>query len=205
MVVELTLRVMRGTQTDRGATTRDRPERFPDPSPPAAVAPEVAGIFADFLAIMHLQRQLMFRVFARYDLHPGQAFCMRVLGGCGGEISQSALADRLVLSRPTVTRLLQRLERGGLVARRTAQADQRQTLVALTPAGHDLEHRLEAALAEYAAMTLARLPAGDRAELARILPGWRALAAQAVAGDPVARTAPHPSGQHGGPPEGTRR
>lgn len=147
----------------------------------AAGSPEIAAIFGDFLAIVRLQRQLMFRAFARHGLHPGQAMCIRVLSNVGGELSQSELADRLMLSRPSVTRLVQRLERGGLVARHRCATDQRLAMVALTAAGRELEHRLDEALGEYAAATLARLPAADRAELARILPGWRRLAEEALA------------------------
>jgi DNA-binding MarR family transcriptional regulator len=142
--------------------------------------PDVAVVFGDFTAIVHLQRQLMFRVFARYDLHPSQAMCLRVIGHCDGRISQSALADLLVLSRPSVTRILQRLERAGFVERRTSDDDQRQTLVALTPAGRDVEDRLDRALAEYAAMSIGRLPEADRSDLTRILPAWRSLAEEAV-------------------------
>ncbi len=157
-----------------------RREHVRGAQPPIGAAPDVPAIFSDFVAIVHLQRQLMFRVLAKHDLHPGQAMCMRVLSHAGGEITQSELADRLVLSRPSVTRLLQRMERTGLVVRRTDADDQRQTLVTLTPGGRDLEQRLEQALAEYAEATLARLPDADRAELSRILPGWRKLAEQAV-------------------------
>ncbi len=149
-------------------------------TPPLVSIPDAASVFSDFLAIVHLQRQLMFRVFAKYDLHPAQALCMRVLSHAGGEVTQTEIANALVLSRPSVTRLLQRMQRSGLVVRRTDETDQRQTLVTLTPAGRDLEHHLEQALAEYAAATLARLPDDDRAELARVLPRWRRLAEQAV-------------------------
>jgi DNA-binding MarR family transcriptional regulator len=137
------------------------------------------AVFRDFMGIVHRQRQLLFRIFAKQDLHPTQALCMRILAS-RGELNQSDLAEELLLSRPTVTRVLQRMERSGLVGRRVDEADQRQVLVALTPAGLDLQHSLEQAIGEYVAATLARLPADDLEQLARILPAWRALTEEAL-------------------------
>jgi DNA-binding MarR family transcriptional regulator len=141
--------------------------------------PLSAAVFQEFMGIAHRQRLLLHRVFAKQDLHPGQAACMRMLF-LRGEMRQSELADAMILSRPSVTRMLQRMERAGLVVRRTPVSDQRQTLVTLTPTGRDLQHRMDAAIAEYVTATLARLPEGDRRELARILPAWRELAEDAL-------------------------
>lgn len=127
------------------------------------------------MALARLHRQLMHRAFTRQCLHPSQALCIWVLAQ-RGRLTQSELADVLVLSRPSVTRLLQRMERGGLVARQADATDQRQVLVELTESGHELQHRLHDAAAEYAAGALSQLSDGDREELARILPIWRRLA-----------------------------
>jgi MarR family transcriptional regulator, organic hydroperoxide resistance regulator len=143
--------------------------------------PDVGQILGDFLAIVRLQRQVLFRVFARHGLHPGQAMCLRVLERCPEEIGQSALADMLMLSRPSVTRLLQRMERGGLVVRRTDSSNQRQTLVSLTSQGRDLGQHLEGAMAEYTTSTISCLGTDDRADLARVLGVWRRLAEEASA------------------------
>jgi DNA-binding MarR family transcriptional regulator len=145
--------------------------------------PLTALVFTEHMGIVHRQRQLLHRVFAKQHLHPAQAMCMRMLA-MRGEVTQSELADAMILSRPSITRILQRMERAGLVTRRTAAADQRQTLVALTEEGRDLQHRLDTAMAEYVAVTLDRMPEHDRKELARILPIWRELADRALA-DPT--------------------
>jgi DNA-binding MarR family transcriptional regulator len=143
--------------------------------------PLIDGVDASAVSVMHefmllgrIHRQLMHQVFTRQDLHPAQAMCIGVLS-LRGELTQSELAEALILSRPSVTRLLQRMERGGLVRRRPGEDDQRQTLVSLTPAGLQLQHRMHAATTEYTVATLAQLPPEDRAELARILPAWRRL------------------------------
>lgn len=48
------------------------------------------------------------------------------------------LADRLLVSRPSVTGLLDTLQRRGLIERRPHGADRRRLLVVLTEAGHEL-------------------------------------------------------------------
>jgi DNA-binding MarR family transcriptional regulator len=141
----------------------------------SVVDPVSAVVLREFLLLGRLHRQLMHRVFAKQCLHPAQAICVAVLAH-HGELAQSEIADALILSRPSVTRLLQRMERGGLVFRRPSDTDQRQTLVSLTSAGRDLQHRMDEAEAEYAMSTLAQLSDDDRAQLARILPVWRRLA-----------------------------
>lgn len=148
------------------------------PPLPSAVDAATAVVFREFLALGRLQRQLMHRAFAKQCLHPAQAICVWALAH-HGELTQSELADVLILSRPSVTRLLQRMERAGLVSRRVDDADGRQVRVALTPAGQELQQRLHEATAEYTQSTLALLPDADRAELARILPLWRRLAEEA--------------------------
>src|SRR5690606_14883591 len=50
----------------------------------------------------------------------------------------SAIADKLHVSPPTATRLVQRLEGAGLVARQADASDGRAHLVTLSPAGREL-------------------------------------------------------------------
>jgi DNA-binding MarR family transcriptional regulator len=132
-------------------------------------------LFHEFMGVMRIQRLLLHRAFAREEMFPAQALCLRVLCAAGGELAQSELADALVLTRPTVTRVLQRMERSGLIRRRPDQADQRHTRVEVTQDGRELQRRLDGVMAEYVEATLGRLDQNDREELARILRRWRAL------------------------------
>lgn len=52
-----------------------------------------------------------------------------------GELRMSELADRVLISRPGMTRLIERLERDGLVARRRCETDSRQVYAAITERG----------------------------------------------------------------------
>jgi DNA-binding MarR family transcriptional regulator len=60
-----------------------------------------------------------------------------------GQLRMSELADRVLISRPGMTRLIERLERDGLVERRRGGADSRQVHAAITDRG--LERLGEAA------------------------------------------------------------
>jgi DNA-binding MarR family transcriptional regulator len=55
-----------------------------------------------------------------------------------GEMSPSELGDRLIVTRATVTGLLDSLERRGYVRRSANPADRRGLLVAITPLGLDI-------------------------------------------------------------------
>lgn len=117
------------------------------------------------------QRVLLQRILARHDLNPGQARCLRLLAG-DRRMTQREVADALFVSAPTVTRLLQRMERSGLVEREQDPDDQRQTVVRLTPAGAGLSALVEHALTEFHTRSLARLPEQDLRDLARLMHAW---------------------------------
>jgi DNA-binding MarR family transcriptional regulator len=80
------------------------------------------------------------------------------------------LAEREAVAQPTVTTLVGRLERDGLVARRTDPGDARAVLVHLTQ--HGLDRLSEMRLAREAVLErrLAALTEQERAVLAEVLP-----------------------------------
>ena len=55
----------------------------------------------------------------------------------GGRVRLSELAERIVLSRSNMTRLIDRLEQAGLVGRERSQEDGRGSYAILTPAGKE--------------------------------------------------------------------
>ena len=57
------------------------------------------------------------------------------------DVSVSALGERLFLDSGTLTPLLKRLESAGWVVRTRARDDERRVLIALTPAGRQLQAR----------------------------------------------------------------
>jgi DNA-binding MarR family transcriptional regulator len=127
-----------------------------------------AEVFRALHATLRLHKQLMTRTLAAHGTHPGQATCLRLLAVHDG-ITQRDLAEALHLARPTVSKMLQAMEKAGAVERRPDETDQRLTCVKLTAAGRALERDLRAVAADYVNETIGTLPEGDRRELARLL------------------------------------
>jgi MarR family transcriptional regulator, organic hydroperoxide resistance regulator len=127
-----------------------------------------SGVFRAFLTTLRLHRQLMVRTFAERGTHPGQAMCLRLLAARDG-ITQRDLAASLHLSPPTITRMLQAMEKAELIERRPHDSDQRLTCVGLTAAGRDLEQELRAVAAGHVNETIGTLSEDDRRELGRLL------------------------------------
>jgi len=55
-----------------------------------------------------------------------------------GELSQAELAERMGLEPPTLVGVIDRMERGGWIARGACQTDRRKWLVQLTPAAREI-------------------------------------------------------------------
>jgi DNA-binding MarR family transcriptional regulator len=99
---------------------------------------------------------------------------MHLLAGSERALGIAEMADRLEIDRAAVTRLVQDLEREGLVSRHAAANDGRRSYIGLTAHGrasfervhartHEIERELSATLGERevkeAALTLAKLRA----------------------------------------------
>jgi DNA-binding MarR family transcriptional regulator len=84
-----------------------------------------------------------------------------------GPLTPSELAARERVRRPTVTRVVARLEADGLVARTAAPADGRSTLVAVTAEGRVLLDQMRTRKDAYLARRLEALGAHERAVLER--------------------------------------
>jgi DNA-binding MarR family transcriptional regulator len=100
--------------------------------------------------------------------HHGEFMSLRLLATSEGA-SQSDLAETLHLSRPRVTRILQGLEKAGVVTREVDPSDQRVTRVFLTAEGRRQERENRAAFEDYINETIGRLSDPDKLELARLL------------------------------------
>jgi DNA-binding MarR family transcriptional regulator len=56
-----------------------------------------------------------------------------------GWLRLNELNDHVLLSQPSISRMVDRLERQGLVQRKTVEEDRRGVLIGLTPAGRDMQ------------------------------------------------------------------
>jgi DNA-binding MarR family transcriptional regulator len=84
-----------------------------------------------------------------------------------GPLTPSELAQRERVQRPTVTRMLARLEEDGIVQRAADPADGRSFLVSLTPAGLELLYEVRSRKDAYLARRLNELDDEERTALAR--------------------------------------
>jgi len=109
--------------------------------------------------------------------------------------SPGELAERLGISRPTVSNLLTAMEKRELIARRSAGGDRRRVEVLASAKALSLFERFDRASTDLVAEAVAALTADERAALAAALPALEhlrdALAVLRGAGDPPAVLAPH--------------
>jgi len=99
-------------------------------------------------------------------LSPSQTSALASVERCG-PLTPSELATVERVQRPTVTRLLVRLEELELVSRTPDPADRRSTLIAVTPAGSKLLADARTRKDVFLSERLAGLSAADRATLER--------------------------------------
>ena len=111
-----------------------------------------------------LQRELA----ASHGISLGDLYAVRTLARLG-EVPVSHYGAELDLARSTITNLVDRLERAGLVVRLASPSDRRVTLVRLTESGREtMEARPRFSESEVARGILA-LDAADQATLAELL------------------------------------
>jgi DNA-binding MarR family transcriptional regulator len=116
------------------------------------------------LAIARTARRL--RQEAGEELSPSQTAALATIDR-HGPLTPSELAVRERIQRPTVTRIIARLEASGLVERTRDPHDGRSSLVALAPAGRELLARGRTRKDAYLARRLRELDADERATLER--------------------------------------
>ncbi len=125
-------------------------------------------VFHAMRGVMHAQKQLMMRKLGEQDAHFGQAFSLWVLSEHEG-MSPSDLADVLNVRRPTVTIMLRKMEKAGLLERRADKQDQRYVHIYLTDAGRALHSKLQAVHAGVVETTVGDMSEDDQRELERLL------------------------------------
>ena len=125
-------------------------------------------IFQAFKNAMQLQRRLMTKLLGDLGAHPAQAGCIRLLAREDG-MSQSDLADRLMVSRPTVTTMLQKMEAARIIERRADERDQRVTRIYLTLEGKKLERELHSVFREIVQSSLGSFTEREMHDLERLL------------------------------------
>lgn len=144
-----------------GVRDRIRQRRFDSAAQEAVVSLLVAA--------GHAEQQLG-EVLQPHGITHEQYNVLRILRGAGpAGLSRADVAERLVNRAPDVTRLLDRLERRGLIERIRGTEDRRQSLSRLTPSGRTLLAAADAGIEAAARAITAPLGNPGRRELSRLL------------------------------------
>jgi DNA-binding MarR family transcriptional regulator len=163
--------------------------------------------FVAFIQVMRSHQQLLMRKLAEHGAHPGQLFCLKALSSHDG-ISQSELAEILQVARPTVTVMLQKMEKNGLVERRVDEQDQRYTRIHLTEDGWALHEEVRGVFDEMIDAALGSVTEEDQQELTRLLGELHMNLQRALDGMPppgTCKTSREPETSSEGRPDRERR
>jgi len=126
------------------------------------------------LKTVDLLRRREAEVMEPFGVTDQQYNVLRILRGAGRDgLPTLEIAHRMIQRTPGITRLIDRLERKGLVVRRRCDTDRRQVYCVLAAAGGRLLARMDAPVARMDAL-LAALSDPDVATLIRLLDSLRA-------------------------------
>jgi DNA-binding MarR family transcriptional regulator len=117
-------------------------------------------------------RDLFDSTCAELGITASQYNVLRILRGVHPEgHSRCEIAHRMIERAPDVTRLIDRLEKQGFVARDRTERDRRLSISRITPAGLELLNRLEPRVRQVHEHIAERLSPADQRELSRICEG----------------------------------
>jgi DNA-binding MarR family transcriptional regulator len=140
---------------------RAKPTRFDSPEQEAYL-----NLWRTYDRLRALEDDL----FAEYDLTPQQYNALRLLKAeHPGSLPTLVLADRLVSRAPDITRLVDKLENRGLVARVRPADNRRVVRIGITPAGLRLLRQTASPLWECHARQLGHLSSTNLKRLTALL------------------------------------
>ena len=107
-------------------------------------------------------------------LSPTQYNVLRILRGAGESgLCSHEVGERMITRDPDITRLVDRLERRGLLARRRDHRDRRVITVRITEAGRRILKNLDGPMEEYNRNRLSHMEKGDLRKLLELLEAAR--------------------------------
>jgi DNA-binding MarR family transcriptional regulator len=112
----------------------------------------------------------MLRFLKAHGLSPAQYNILRILRGqTDGQLACSQIGLRMVTREPDVTRLLDRLEKDGLVGRVRSDTDRRVVRISITTAGRSLLVELDEPMRQIHRNSLGHLTRAEIREMNRLL------------------------------------
>lgn len=119
------------------------------------------------------------RAMRPFDITPTRFGALSLIDANPG-LSQMQLAKAIRLDRSTLVTLLDHLEKRSLVQRRPSATDKRTNELRLTPEGRLLLVKLKRRVQEHEKRVFGKLPADERAQLARLLEAVSAMKTKQV-------------------------
>ena len=133
-----------------------------------AVDPTQRRVLRAYLRAVALAEPLQHELAARHGVSLGDLHAVSVLARIG-EVSMSSYGSELGVPRSTITNLVDRLERAGLVERASSAKDRRVTLVRLATAGRRAVADTDVLLRSQVAARLLALEPEAQVRLAELL------------------------------------
>jgi DNA-binding MarR family transcriptional regulator len=135
---------------------------------PSEIKPEVDSILEAIVYLYTESRRVTKEVARRADLTGPQLTVLKVLEGLG-DLSLSELSERIRAQNSTVTGIIDRMEREGLVVRARSTEDRRVVHIQLTDKGARIAREIAVEPMEVFRSALESLSAGEMRDLLRIL------------------------------------
>jgi DNA-binding MarR family transcriptional regulator len=136
-------------------------------------SPEEAA-FLDLLRTADMLTRNAIEVLRDEDLSSTQYNVLRILRGAPQGLPCGEIAGRLITRDPDITRLLDRMEKRGLISRARESRDRRMVLARLTPEGRKLVDRLDEPVQKMHRKLLGHLGKEKLRALAELLAAARA-------------------------------
>jgi DNA-binding MarR family transcriptional regulator len=114
-------------------------------------------------------------LFKPYDLTGTQYNVLRILRGAEPDgLACSSISERMISHDPDMTRLLDRMEKRGLISRQRQTDDRRVVKARITQEGHSLLKSLDQPVREMHKLQFRHMPAARLKKLAELLEEVRA-------------------------------
>jgi DNA-binding MarR family transcriptional regulator len=145
--------------------------------PPGPKMKPTDNAFRELIRTFGLAQRVMQPYFARFGISGSQWGVLRNLqmneqeGQPGMRLTE--LGKRLLIRPPSVTGIIDRLERAGLVVRQESAVDLRSKQIGLTDAGRELVQRILEVHESQMQLVLAGLSQAEQNELSRLLVLWQ--------------------------------
>ena len=141
----------------------DFTERYPGASPSATETAMNIVRTADLLV------KRIADLIQPYGLSPSSGLALGILADAGSALPPNQIAERLIISRATVTGLLDSLEKRGYVRRVPHASDRRMLLIELTESGRQVAHEFRVVVHRQQNEWLAALSEAEQRQLIEAL------------------------------------